>query len=195
MSTEASRESPHAPEGTAEFAMKIFMASWTLSFVALIGAYVYMRASSSVWPPDGLSSPPLGLTAVSTVAAFLSSVVLQLGVHRMNRGDSSKLRPALGFAAALGILFLLMQALVGVQSAKIGLLPTSGAYGALFWITACFHAVHVLVGVIALFALFAKTVSGSISKDRTLTVRLWSYYWHGVDAAWLAIFFVMFLPG
>lgn len=195
MSTEAHPESGGAPEGTAEFAMKIFMASWTLSFAALIGAYVYMRTIAEVWPPDGAPRPPLGLTSISTLAAAVSSVVLQLGVHRMNRGDDSQLAPALGFTAGLGFMFLLLQTLVGVQALRMGLAPGLNAYAALFWITAVFHGLHVLVGVVALAILARGALRTRPGPDRRLTIKLWSYYWHGVDAAWLCIFAIMFVPG
>jgi heme/copper-type cytochrome/quinol oxidase subunit 3 len=193
MSTEAHPESTKAPPGTAEFAMKIFMASWTLSFVALISAYVYMRALADLWPPDGAPRPPLKLTTISTVAAVVSSGVLQIGVHRANRGDRSLLAASVGGTAGLGTLFLVLQSLAGVDATARGLVPTLNAYGALFWITAVFHALHVVVGVVALVALWARIRSERAPSS--LTLRLWSYYWHGVDLAWLAIYFVMFLPG
>jgi heme/copper-type cytochrome/quinol oxidase subunit 3 len=184
-----------SPAENARLAMKIFMASWTLSFFALIGAYLYLRANASVWPPDGAPRPPLGLTAVATAVALSASVVLQRGVNARRAGRPRELRTTLGFAAALGALFLALQTGTGVLAWRQGLVPGLNAYAGLFWLTAAFHAVHVAVGVVALLVLVARSGPTAEFGPDALLPELWVVYWHGVDFVWLCIFAAMFLPG
>jgi len=179
----------------ALLAMRIFMASWALSFVALIGAYLYLRAQAPVWPPDGAPRPPLGLPGVSTATAVLASVVLQRGLTALRAGRRRLFAQSLGLAAAFGVVFLLMQAGVGAQALALGLRPDLNAYAGLFWVTAAFHALHVLVGVVALAVLWSRARRGAYSANDVLLPSLWTTYWHGVDAVWLCIFFAMFVPG
>jgi heme/copper-type cytochrome/quinol oxidase subunit 3 len=183
-----------ADDDTTRFAMKIFMASWTFSFVALLVAYAVLRHQAAEWPPSGLPRPPLLLTALSTVFAISSSMVLQLGIRNMQRGHPASMAPALAMAAALGAVFLVCQIMAGVQAWGWGLRPVGSAYGAIFWVTAIFHAVHVVVGVVALSVLYRGARRRGLDSGRRLTIELWSYFWHSIDAAWLAIFVVMFVP-
>ncbi len=188
-------DAAEASDETAELAMKIFMASWTLSFFALIAAYFYLRLTAGSWPPGGAPRPPLMLTAMSTAAAASSSVVLQMGVNALKAGRRDQLSPALAMAIGLGGLFIAFQLAAGMQAVGRGLVPSLNAYAALFWITAIFHALHVGVGLIALLVLYARARKGAYTPEHHLGLSLWTYYWHGVDLAWLCIFFLMFVPG
>jgi heme/copper-type cytochrome/quinol oxidase subunit 3 len=186
---------PADARANALLAMKIFMASWTLGFFALIGAYFYLRFNAAVWPPAGSPRPPLALTALSTAVAVGSSVVLQRGVAALDAGRRAVFVRALGLATVLGALFLGVQVAAGAQAAATGLIPGLNAYAGMFWVTAAFHALHVVVGVIALAVLFTRARNGAYAGDDTTVPRLWVYFWHGVDFVWLCVFFTMFLPG
>jgi len=182
-----------ADEGTTKFAMKLFMGSWTFSFVALIAAYLVLRFNADIWPPEGLPRPPFLLTGISTFAAIGASVMLQIGVARRKGPRPEQVVSALAFAALLGTIFLALQGAAAMQAIDMGLIPTRNAYTAIFWLTAVFHAVHVLVGVGALVYLWARARE-SMNDRRMLGIELWTYYWHSIDVAWLAIFLVMFVP-
>lgn len=188
-------ENPSDPRANALLAMKIFMASWTLSFFALIGAYFYLRFNADVWPPPGSPPPPIALTALSTVVAVGSSVVLQRGVTALDAGRHASFVRALAATTALGALFLVLQLAAGAQAAGRGLVPNLNAYAGMFWVTAVFHALHVVVGVVALAVLFSRARAGAYTDGDAIAPRLWVYFWHGVDFVWLCVFFAMFLPG
>jgi len=183
-----------ASADTKRLGMKIFMASWTFSFVALLVAYAVLRFNAKSWPPDALPNPPFILTSFATLAAVGSSVVLQLGVSEFKRGRSEQLVSALGFGAVLGVVFLVLQGMAGAQAWRMGLEPGVNAYTGIFWVTAVFHALHVLVGVGALSRLWIAARSRGLNEGSGLTVELWTYFWHSIDLAWLAIFAVMFVP-
>lgn len=181
------------PNANALLAMKIFLASWMLSFAALIGAYLYFRLGADVWPPDGAPRPPLGPTAASTAVAVISSVTLQRGLDALARGDRGSFSRGLVLTMALGVSFLALQLATGAAAMVRGLTPSLNAYAGLFWVTAVFHAVHVVVGLVALSYLWSR--AHRTFSPRDLLPRLWGYYWHSVDLVWLCIFFTMFVPG
>jgi heme/copper-type cytochrome/quinol oxidase subunit 3 len=76
---------------------------------------------------------------------------------------------------------------------RAGLLPSAGAYPSVFWGLTCFHALHVLVGLVALGVLGWRVGQGYYNPARHLPVRLWTMYWHFVGAVWLLIFASVFV--
>jgi heme/copper-type cytochrome/quinol oxidase subunit 3 len=68
-----------------------------------------------------------------------------------------------------------------------------GPYPSVFWALTTFHALHVLVGLVALAFLAWRTARGTYNAARHLPVRLWAMYWHFVGVVWLLIFASVFV--
>jgi cytochrome c oxidase subunit 3 len=68
-----------------------------------------------------------------------------------------------------------------------------GPYPSVFFALTTFHAAHVLVGLAALAVLFWKSLAGVYSAPRHLPVKLWTMYWHFVDAIWLLMFVTVYI--
>lgn len=158
-------------ERTALMGMAIFVASWAMLFAALFFALGLSRLRAVVWPPADLPRLPLLLPGLATLALAGSSLVLQRG------------RAAL--AAALGLGFLCLQAIVWRQMFLAGLRPQAGAYASYFFALTIFHALHVLVGLGALGWLTLR--------PRALPLRLWTVYWHMVGVIWTVMFLLVYV--
>jgi cytochrome c oxidase subunit 3 len=158
-------------ERTALMGMAIFVASWAMLFAALFFAYGLTRLRAVSWPPSDLPALPLALPALATLALAGSSWVLHRG--RVRAG------------AALGLLFLGIQAVVWWQMLEGGLNPRAGAYASFFFALTVFHALHVLVGLAALGWLALR--------PRPLSLRLWTIYWHMVGVIWGAMFLLVYV--
>ena len=100
---------------------------------------------------------------------------------------------ALGGAGVLGCVFLSLQVVVWRGLYDDGLTPRSGAYGSVFYAMTCFHALHVLVGLGALFSLSALAWRGRYNAARHLPMRLWAMYWHFVGVVWGVMFAVLYV--
>ncbi len=67
------------------------------------------------------------------------------------------------------------------------------AYTSLFYVITGLHGLHVLVGLLMNLVVQAKAWTGRITKERHLTLTIYSYYWHFVDAVWIFVFSSLYL--
>ncbi len=186
---------PRAREDTTAYlGMVVFLGSWAMMFAALFFAYGFVRTRSVAWPPPDLPELPWGTPALNTFILLASSASLQYGLRCIRAGAWKKLSRALLLTLLLGSVFLALQFSLWTRLYAQGLHPdTAGPYGSVFWGLTCFHALHVLVGLIGLGLLWVRAFSGSFTAARYLPVRLWALYWHFVGAVWALMFVLIFL--
>jgi cytochrome c oxidase subunit 3 len=158
-------------ERTALMGMAVFIASWAMLFAALFFAYGLSRMRAVSWPPHDLPALPLPLPALATVALAGSSLAL--------------VRGRVLLTVALGVAFLLLQAVVWRQMYRAGLHPQAGAYASFFFALTVFHALHVVVG---LGGLVRRLV-----RPHPLSLRLWTLYWHMVGVIWGVTFLLVYV--
>ena len=180
-------------EWTAYLGMVIFLASWAMMFGSLFFAYGMVRARTTDWPPHDLPGLPLVVPGINTAVLAASSVLLQLVVRALRRGKAKLAGPGLGGAALLGSVFLALQVSTWNALYGEGLTPQGGPYASVFYALTCFHALHVLVGIVALAWLSINAFSGKYSPARFLPVRLWALYWHFVGVVWVAMFVTVYV--
>lgn len=178
---------------TSYVGMVVFLASWAVLFAALFFSYGVLRSNAPVWPPAGMPKLPLGLPGANTVIIVLSSVVLQLSLTAMGR-SRIKLGGALVIVSfVLGTLFIVLQFVVWNEMRDLGLRPSSGNYGGVFYALTWFHAAHVIVGLVAMLVIAAKAFLGKYNAARHHGVRLWSIYWHFVGVIWGLLYLLVYL--
>jgi heme/copper-type cytochrome/quinol oxidase subunit 3 len=180
-------------EWTAYLGMVVFLASWAMMFGSLFFAYGMVRARSTQWPPADLPALPLLLPGINTALLASSSVALQLVVRGLRLGHARLAGPGLALVAVLGALFLGIQVSTWRDLYGDGLTPQGGPYASVFYALTCFHALHVVVGVIALAWLCKNAFGGRYSAARFLPVRLWTLYWHFVGVVWVAMFVTVYV--
>ncbi len=181
-------------DDTAYLGMLIFLGSWAMMFAGLFFAYGAVRFHIGAgWPPHGVPHLPVSLPAVNTVVLMASGLALQLGLWAVRAGKVNELSAALVVSLLLGCLFFGLQILLWSELYKGGLRPDGGPYPSVFYALTVFHGLHVLVGLGALLVLLIKSLDGAFSAPRHLPVKLWTMYWHFVDAVWLLMFVTVFV--
>lgn len=183
------RRRPHGEELTAHVGMAVFLGSWAMLFVALFFAYAFVRARAPAWPP--VDAPPLPrlLPGLNTIVIAASSAAVVRAVRAQELGRAARAAAALGWAAALGAIFLALQAVVWTGLWREGLVPSGGPYPSVFYAFTAFHALHVLVGLAALAWLAVHTRTGATRTG----VRLWGWYWHFVGVVWAALYVSLYV--
>jgi heme/copper-type cytochrome/quinol oxidase subunit 3 len=185
------RRRPHGAERTAHVGMAVFLGSWAMLFAGLFFAYAFVRARAPVWPP--LDAPPLPrlVPGLNTLAIAASSAAVIRAVRARELGRARSTAASLAVAAALGAVFLALQALVWTGLWRLGLQPSGGTYPSVFYAFTVFHALHVLVGLAALawLAARARSPAGVTRTD----VRLWGWYWHFVGVVWGVLYVTLYL--
>ncbi len=190
--TTADLASQRRNDGTAFLGMVIFMASWAMLFASLFFAYGVVRAGAHVWPPTDLPRIPRLVPSVATAVLALSSWALQ-GAYQGARA-AARTRTVAGriaISAGLGALFLVLQITVWRQLYLAGLRPASGTYASAFYGLTVFHALHVVVGLVALTYLSVR--AHAFGPARHTALRLWTLYWHMVGIIWATTFMLVYL--
>ena len=176
----------HGTGSVGATGMWTFLATDAMGFGGLLIAYGVLRVRAGVdtWP-DPRARLALAPAAAMTFALLLSSLTMTLAT----RAPTVAARRAWLLATlALGVAFLgggaLEYAHLLGEAPVMGL--TSDLFASTFYVVTGFHALHVLVGAVAIgFMLRAKF--GPQALETT------ALYWHFVDAAWMPIFSIIYL--
>lgn len=192
-SREARRRAPDAvPDGVspAPVGMLLFLLSEGFFFGSLIAAYLYLRLRNGVWPPAGSPSLQAGFAGLNTMVLLASGVTMDLAVRAMRTGRLGRFRTWLAATVALGCAFLAGQ---GYEYRHVGFGIGDGLMGSTFFTLTGFHGAHVTAGILLLLLVLARTIRGTEDPARRGLVRSAAYYWHFVDAVWVALYAVLYL--
>lgn len=175
--------------------MLLFISSEVMFFGGLFATYFSARASfSGAWGPPA-PAPELEILPVPlpiTLILLSSSVTMHWAVRAIARGNQRALRGWLIVTLSLGILFLAGQL---YDYTTLGFGISDGVYGTVFFTLTGFHGAHVFGGVVGLLILTARAAAGQFSARNHVAVEAVSYYWHFVDAVWLALFTTLYFLG
>ncbi len=176
--------------------MWVFLVSDAFSFAGLLIAHGALRAAGGAsWRAPGEPDVPLGLAAFLTVLLIATSLTGALASGAAAAGRTRRAAQLLAVTALGGALFLAGQAQewVGLWSPGLmrrGLLFGHSGRASTFYAATGYHALHVLVGVIALLAVTAGLLRGRVAATR---VEALSLYWCFVDLVWVFIFSFLYL--
>ena len=166
----------------------VWLSSELMFFAALFGSWFTLRAAAAEWPPEGAELATLR-TALATLVLISSSVTMHKAVQAAEASDRRLAIRWLLVTAALGTIFLANQA---VEYAELSFSISSHAYGSMFYLLTGFHGLHVIGGVGFMLATIAA-IAGSSRAPSGPTVTVCAYYWHFVDAVWVAMFATIYL--
>jgi cytochrome c oxidase subunit 3 len=169
--------------------MVVWLSSELMFFAGLFAGYFSLRAANAEWPPEGVEIDAVR-TGIATIVLVASSVTMHLAVLAAERDDRRSSIRWLGVTATLGTLFLLNQVL---EYAELDFGLDDHAYGSIFYLMTGFHGLHVLGGVLFMAAV-AAVIKGRRSRAPSgQTVEACGYYWHFVDAVWVAMYATIYL--
>ncbi len=197
--------------------MWIFLLSDTFIFSCFLLSYMTVRMSTVVpWPNPsevfalhiGGIEFPLLLIAIMTFVLISSSGTMAMAVNFGYRRDRKKTAILLLVTAALGAMFVGMQAFEWSKLIEEGVRPWSNPWGAdqfgsTFFMITGFHGTHVTFGVIFLLIVARRVWRGDFDQGRRgfftgrrgqyETVEIIGLYWHFVDLVWVFIFALFYL--
>ena len=168
----------------------VWLASELMFFAGLFGAHFFLRSSSAVWPPPGVDLD-VPRAFLATLVLIASSGTIHMAVIAGERHDRVKLIRWLAVTATLGAIFL---ANLLLEWAGLGFSISSHAYGSSFYLMTGFHGLHVFGGILFMIAVSSLVAGGSKAPPGP-PVAVVGYYWHFVDAVWVAMFVTLYLIG
>lgn len=181
--------------------LTIFLVSLGVLFAATLILQVALRfelGRRGVWPRD-LAPLPLALIGSTGLLALCS-----LGAHRAVRaargGDARRIQRELLLVAASGTLFLVVQGVAWIAWFRAVAPRWEESEAFRFALTGFFvltgvHAVHVVGGLAALAWTGVKARRGGYGPEDHWGVSACAWYWHFLDAVWIAVFALLLLTG
>lgn len=171
-------------EAINRFGLRLFIASESMLFAALVAARFYLAGLER---PEGVN---LALGVVLTAILLASSWLGYRALAAIRRGDRGAAARRLTAAVLLGLAFLVG---VGVEWATAEF-SIGTAYGTAFFATTGLHAAHLLSGIVVLGGVANLLRLGHFDAGSHWGVAGAVTYWTFVDAVWVvAVFPTLYL--
>ena len=183
---------PFGKATNGKLGMWLFIIVDGLSFAGLLIAGGALRAGGAEWPVAGeiLNIP---LTAFNTFLLICTSFTMVMALNAIQKGDQSGLSKFLIYTMLGGILFLGIQAWEYYHFIFNDFVLTTSIYASVFYVTTCFHGLHVLSGVIYIACVLRAANLGVYSADNWNNVEILGLFWHFVDLVWILVFTIIYL--
>lgn len=167
------------------------LAPVSMFFMAFASAYVVRESLGGDWQP--LDLPPL--MWLNTAILLGSSAALELARRRLkdaNDGQGAQaLRRWLVAATLLGVGFLAGQTVAWMGLASQGVYLSSNPSHSFFYVITVAHALHLLIGVVALGYVTWLGAHGRLGPARRTAVDVTAVYWHFMDGLWIFLFMLL----
>ena len=184
----------------------VWLSSELMFFAGLFAMYFTLRSNApDLWEEKTqLLNLPFALG--NTTVLVLSSVTMQLGVLRAERGQVGRLGNIFqvnkwGLREWTVLTFIMGAVFIGGQVFEYAelvmhedLTIASDPYGSIFYFATGFHGIHVTLGLIAFLLLLGRTyMTRRFTHEQVTSAIVVSYYWHFVDVVWIALFLSIYV--
>jgi len=152
--------------------------------------YFAIRLQFPYWPPAGAPILDDTIAKAQTLILISSSILVEWAIWQLKRGNQKRFRMGLVVTTILASLFPILQ--FGFEWPHLIfdkiLTPSSGFFGATFYLLTGIHGAHVVAGVIAYIYTDSRAFMGQYSPKNYGFVEATSTYWHFVHIIWLLLF-------
>jgi heme/copper-type cytochrome/quinol oxidase subunit 3 len=168
--------------------MWVLISGEMIIFAGLIACYLLYRFRYPEWGELARhTSTPIG--AFNTFVLLTSSYTVVLAHKAVQRRNNPLAVRLLGITVLLGGVFLLMKGVEYTHEIQAGYTIFSSLFWSFYYAMTGLHALHVLVGMIAL-GVVAILVKNHKTPQR---VEYAGMYWHMVDVIWVFLFPLLYL--
>ncbi len=169
---------------TGRLGMWLLVVGELIIFGGLIACYLLYRLRYPEWE-EAASHTNMLLGAINTFVLLTSSYTVVLAHKAAIHENVSKARTFLLITILLGLVFLGIKVVEYSEKIAAGYTIAGPSLFWSFYYTATgLHALHVIVGMIALFVIRQQIRSGPYLHR----VELGALYWHMVDIIWIFLF-------
>jgi cytochrome c oxidase subunit III len=165
--------------------------SSSVVFLVFVIAFLMRRSIATDW----VTTPKPRILWANTVLLVASSWFIQMARRQL------KLRKRVAFngwwtgATALGLLFLLGQALAWRQLRDEGLYIASSPSTSFFYVLTATHAAHVIGAVAALVYVEVQALRYRLGPAKRTGIDVSAIFWHFLDAMWLCLMLLFYTLG
>jgi len=161
-------------------------------FSIFVVAYVFYMGKSLTGPTP---SQVLELPIWATICLLSSSITVAIAERALKANRVRSFQIWTGATILLGLEFLRNTAVEWRHLINdFHLTITTNLFGTTFYSLVGLHASHVVIGLTLLLLTFILGFRGSMQGEGR-RFELLSWYWHFVDAVWVAVFTVVYVIG
>nr|UBY46078.1 Cox3 [Porphyridium aerugineum] len=178
--------------------MLLFIVSEALFFVGFFWGFFHSALSpnielGAIWPPKSISTfNPWQIPFLNTLILLLSGVFVTWSHHAILQRNFKQSLFALFLTILLACIFTCFQIL---EYKEANFRFADGIYGAIFFLSTGFHALHVIIGTIFLTVCFLKLWNYQLTQQHHFSLEAAIWYWHFVDVVWLFLFICVYWWG
>lgn len=159
-------------------------------FTGLIASYFYLFANATVWPPDGISAPSMGVPLIYTAVLLASGILAWIGDRDLANGNMQRMRLWRGAGIIALIVFLVLKV---TEYSQLPYQWDDNAYSSIVWLIAGFHTLHVTTVLLKEIAVQALAWRGFFNETRRGAVEGATLYWIFVVVMWIPLFATVYL--
>jgi nitric oxide reductase NorE protein len=171
--------------------MWVFVVVESLVFTSYFCVYLYARAQHEQAFLQAQSSLTMWLGVVDTIVLLTSSWAMARCVQRTRAGDYEAARRSGRAATGFGVTFLALKVAEWVHLIRGGHTFTSSAFMQHYFFLTSIHAVHLVIGFVALGVLLRQLSDPRRRSHQT--IETCATYWHTVDLYWVVIFALLYV--
>jgi heme/copper-type cytochrome/quinol oxidase subunit 3 len=184
-------QSEDLPHDKTRLAILLFIASEAVFFACLIAAYVRYASASPLGPNAHSVLDPMK-TGFYTACLLSSSITIYFAerAQRLRQAGVSRWLAATMF---LGAVFLYGEMQEYRKLLHENVTVSRNLFGSTYYTLTGFHALHVTAGLVLLGSMLVISMKRKMQEPQRSALTCISYYWHFVDAVWVAVFSVVYL--
>ena len=161
-------------------------------FSIFVVAYVFYIGKSLTGP---MPSQVLELPIWATICLLSSSITVGIAERALKSNRVPQFKLWTGATILLGLAFLRQTAVEWRHLIQdFHLTITTNLFGTTFYSLVGLHASHVVIGLTLLLLTLVLGLRGSM-QGQGRRFELLAWYWHFVDAVWVAVFTVVYVIG
>ncbi len=169
----------------------VLLAASTMVFAAFTSALVVRRGLSDDW--TSLTKPHI--LWVNTALLLASSIVLDLSRRALKRHHRESFNLWWTVATALGVLFLVGQAMAWRELKDAGVYIATNPSSSFFYVLTAAHAFHLLGGVAALVYVDVQAWRLRLGPAKRTAIDVTAIFWHFLDGLWLYLMVLFYVWG
>lgn len=171
-----------------DLAIWFFIYAELLAFGIFFVAYAFARAHNVELFNESQQHLNRVSGAINTLVLITSSYFVVRGVAAIQRGHSALCARWIAAAIGLGGAFLIIKLMEFNATFAAGISLSTNTFYMFYLSLTMFHFMHVVLGMVILFAVMLKAQRGGYSAAEHRGVETGASYWHMVDLLWIILF-------
>jgi len=179
------------PPGGILIWMVVFLELITFSMALLV--FLSQRQTDLQFYNESQKLLNSTLGMINTITLLTSGLFMVSSLTELKSDNQKKAVRYLWLTIGFGVLFMALKGYEYYEKFQLETSVISNEFFMFYWFITGFHFLHVLVAVVLLSFMLAKTKSGYYSSENFEDVESVGIFWHMCDLIWIVVFPIIYL--